>query len=414
MRSPRCSGSGWPARCSSRSTRARPERERAHRARGDAPGGAADRARASSCSRIRHVYDPEVAFVTWTSGTTGAPKPVLHTHANYLELLDRVLAPLRGDRDRSRLRERTAAHPESRSGVARAERRDLQRLVRIAGRRRGRRHGPLRSARVRGAGRVGSRSARRCSRPRRWRCCPTTPAVVDLAPLRYVRSITAPLSPLQARRFADKFGVVVLNGYGQAEIGEVIGWTAADAREHPEKLGAVGRPHPGVAIRIAPRRTGSGRRRSTSVGCSCGRRRRRSASPRRASTPTATSTPATWPASTPTGSCGSKAARATSSTAAATRCSPSTSRKCCASFPVSPRPRSSALPDDRLGEIPVAYVVTTDGRRRRRSRRRVPRAPRAVQGPGRVPARRRAAAQRGRQGAAPRTRAALMPDTLQP
>ncbi len=77
-------------------------------------------------------------------------------------------------------------------------------------------------------------------------------AVVDVAPMRYVRSITAPLSPLQARRFADKFGVVVLNGYGQAEIGEVIGWTAADAREHPEKLGAVGRPHPGVAIKIVP------------------------------------------------------------------------------------------------------------------------------------------------------------------
>ncbi len=36
------------------------------------------------------------------------------------------------------------------------------------------------------------------------------PDVVDLAPLRYVRSITAPLSPLQARRFSDKFGVVVL------------------------------------------------------------------------------------------------------------------------------------------------------------------------------------------------------------
>ena len=75
-------------------------------------------------------------------------------------------------------------------------------------------------------------------------------AVTDLAPLRYVRSITAPLSPLQARRFTDKFGVTVLNGYGQAEIGEVIGWTAADAKEHPEKIGAVGRPHPGVAIKV--------------------------------------------------------------------------------------------------------------------------------------------------------------------
>ena len=76
------------------------------------------------------------------------------------------------------------------------------------------------------------------------------PAVTDLAPLRYVRSITAPLSPIQARRFTDKFGVTVLNGYGQAEIGEVIGWTANDAREHPEKIGAIGRPHPGVAIKV--------------------------------------------------------------------------------------------------------------------------------------------------------------------
>jgi acyl-CoA synthetase (AMP-forming)/AMP-acid ligase II len=66
-----------------------------------------------------------------------------------------------------------------------------------------------------------------------------------------VRSITAPLSPVQARRFTGKFGVTVLNGYGQAEIGEVIGWTAADAREHPDKIGAAGRPHPGVTIRVA-------------------------------------------------------------------------------------------------------------------------------------------------------------------
>jgi acyl-coenzyme A synthetase/AMP-(fatty) acid ligase len=76
------------------------------------------------------------------------------------------------------------------------------------------------------------------------------PDVKDLTPLRFVRSITAPLSPLSARRFSDKFGVTVLNSYGQAEVGEVIGWTAADAREHPEKIGAVGRPHAGVAIKV--------------------------------------------------------------------------------------------------------------------------------------------------------------------
>jgi acyl-CoA synthetase (AMP-forming)/AMP-acid ligase II len=76
--------------------------------------------------------------------------------------------------------------------------------------------------------------------------------VTDLAPLRIVRSITAPLSPLQARRFKDRFGVAVLNSYGQTELGgEIVGWTAADARAHGEtKLGAVGRPHAGVELRI--------------------------------------------------------------------------------------------------------------------------------------------------------------------
>ncbi len=76
------------------------------------------------------------------------------------------------------------------------------------------------------------------------------PAVESLSPLRYVRSITAPLSPRQARRFRDKFSVFVLNGYGQAEVGEVIGWTAADATEHPGKIGSIGRPHPGVEIKV--------------------------------------------------------------------------------------------------------------------------------------------------------------------
>jgi long-chain acyl-CoA synthetase len=76
------------------------------------------------------------------------------------------------------------------------------------------------------------------------------PSVTDLAPLRYVRSITAPLSPFQARRFTAKFGVTVLNGYGQAEMGEVIGWTAADAKANPHKIGAIGRPHPNVTVRI--------------------------------------------------------------------------------------------------------------------------------------------------------------------
>src|SRR4029078_137272 len=64
-------------------------------------------------------------------------------------------------------------------------------------------------------------------------------AITDLAPLRYVRSITAPLSPIAAWRFTDKFGVTVLNGYGQAEMGEDIGWPGADTRAPPDKVCAV-------------------------------------------------------------------------------------------------------------------------------------------------------------------------------
>src|SRR4029079_15968627 len=66
-------------------------------------------------------------------------------------------------------------------------------------------------------------------------------ALDDLAPLRFVRSITAPLSVTEARRFKDRFGIAVLNSYGQTEIGrEIVGWSAADSREFGEsKLGAV-------------------------------------------------------------------------------------------------------------------------------------------------------------------------------
>jgi acyl-CoA synthetase (AMP-forming)/AMP-acid ligase II len=68
-----------------------------------------------------------------------------------------------------------------------------------------------------------------------------------------VRSITAPLSPLQARRFRDRFGITVLNGWGQTEIGgEIVGWSASDAKEFGDShLGAVGRAHENVGIKIS-------------------------------------------------------------------------------------------------------------------------------------------------------------------
>jgi long-chain acyl-CoA synthetase len=196
----------------------------------------------------RRVYEPDTAFVTWTSGTSGAPKPILHTHSSYFELLDRVLGPLRGG-----------------AGDAKRDQRPSPNLIPVSlalnagiynvlfGLRAGSASVVMDGFDTRVFAELVARFAIRSTvlPPAAMTMLADDADVADLTPLRYVRSITAPLSPLQARRFNEKFGVVVLNGYGQAEIGEVIGWTAADAREHPEKLGALGRPHPGVDIRIA-------------------------------------------------------------------------------------------------------------------------------------------------------------------
>src|SRR5207253_10339796 len=44
-------------------------------------------------------------------------------------------------------------------------------------------------------------------------------SVRDLEPLRIVRSITAPLSPVVARRFRDRFGIAVLTATGRPSLG---------------------------------------------------------------------------------------------------------------------------------------------------------------------------------------------------
>ena len=191
------------------------------------------------------TYPDDVAFVMWTSGTTGRPKPIQHTHTAYVELLDRVLGPLRGANPAA------SARPPSPNliPVSMALNAGLYNV--LFGLRAGASlvimdgFDPVTFAAL-----VARFEIRSTVLPPAAMSMLSDSAVTDLTPLRYVRSITAPLSPLQARRFVDRFGVLVLNGYGQAELGEVIGWTAADAKAHPEKLGAIGRPHPGVEIRI--------------------------------------------------------------------------------------------------------------------------------------------------------------------
>jgi long-chain acyl-CoA synthetase len=203
-----------------------------------------DAARLESCADPGD-HGPDAAFVLWTSGTTGTPKAIVHTHEAYLELLARVLGPLRAKPHDAGHRPTPNLIPVSltlnagiynvlfglRAGAAivimdRFETSTFASLI----------------------PRFGITSTVLAPAQITMLCDDAT--ITSLEPLRYVRSITAPLSPLQARRFTDRFGVFVLNGYGQAEIGEVIGWTAADAKAHADKLGAVGRPHPGVAVKV--------------------------------------------------------------------------------------------------------------------------------------------------------------------
>ena len=195
-------------------------------------------------------YDADVALLQFTSGTTGPPKPVPLRHATVVDLIDRLLEKLRGAKPSAPKRDRPPMPNlvplslslwagiyqvlfafRAGSGVVLMDRfspPDFAALVK--------RH-QLRSTVL---------------PPAALTMVLHDESVIDLSPLKIVRSITAPLSPVQARRFRDKFGVLVLNSYGQTELGgEVVGWSAADAREWGEtKLGSVGRALPGIDVTI--------------------------------------------------------------------------------------------------------------------------------------------------------------------
>ena len=198
-------------------------------------------------SAVSTTFDPAVALVQFTSGTTGEPKPVLLEHDGVLRLLEGVVAKIRGGGAPRAAAPMANLIPVSLSLWAgiynvlfaflvgapvvvmdRFATGEFAELVR--------RHG-IRSTVL---------------PPAAMTALADDEGIADLAPLRLVRSITAPLSPLQARRFKDRFGLAVLNSYGQTELGgEIVGWTAADARAHGDtKLGAVGRPHAGVELRV--------------------------------------------------------------------------------------------------------------------------------------------------------------------
>jgi acyl-CoA synthetase (AMP-forming)/AMP-acid ligase II len=192
---------------------------------------------------------PEVALVQFTSGTTGTPKPVPLRHDTVLDMLDRVVASIRkkpADASRPPMPNLVPVSLSLWAGIyqvlfafrvgapvvlmERFATSDFARLVQEHG---------IRSTVL---------------PPAAMTMLTDDETVADLVPLRIVRSITAPLSPVQARRFHDRFGVIVLNSYGQTELGgEIVGWSTADVQAHgAAKLGSVGRVHAGVEVRADP------------------------------------------------------------------------------------------------------------------------------------------------------------------
>ena len=77
------------------------------------------------------------------------------------------------------------------------------------------------------------------------------PAAADLGPVRYASSGTAPLPPRLREAFEARFGIPVLQAYGQTEaFGGIAIENVKDVLAGKRKPGSVGRPLPGVELRI--------------------------------------------------------------------------------------------------------------------------------------------------------------------
>ncbi len=205
---------------------------------------------ATTATATARAAEPGEAIIQFTSGTTGRPKAVPLRHDTVLGLLDGVIGSLRtapageGAPKRTPMPNLVPVSLSLWAGIyqvlfafrlgapvvlmERFEPVEFARLVREHG---------IRSSVLPPAAMV---------------MLARDPNVSTLEPLRYVRSVSAPLSPVHARHFHERFGVAILNGYGQTELGgEVVGWNAADWKEFgPTKLGAVGRPHAGIEVRV--------------------------------------------------------------------------------------------------------------------------------------------------------------------
>jgi long-chain acyl-CoA synthetase len=77
------------------------------------------------------------------------------------------------------------------------------------------------------------------------------PDVADLGPVRYASSGTAPLTPALREAFEERFGIPVLQAYGQTEaFGGIAIESVKDVLSGRRRPGSVGKPLPGVELRV--------------------------------------------------------------------------------------------------------------------------------------------------------------------
>ena len=348
------------------------------------------------------AHEGDIALVQWTSGTTGRPKPVLLRHSGFLKLLEPVLKKLLGagsDTIAARKAPMPNLIPTSMAlsagiyNVLFAFRVGAAAILMD-------RFDPITFAEL--VARFQLRST--VLPPAAMTMLCDTPEVTTLAPLKYVRSISAPLSPLQARRFRDKFGVdgaQLLRARPRSAARSSAGTRPTHARYGEDKLGSIGRPHEGVEVRI-DRGDGGVARPHPGHG---GRLRRRRALGDRAHADGWFRTGDVARLD-PEGFLWIEGRVSDMINRGGLKVFPGEVEEVLRLDPAVADVAVVAAPDDRLGEVPWAFVVPADPTAELRSRGRWPHSARERLAPFKIPVRfiavGRAPAQRGRQGAAPR------------
>jgi len=210
----------------------------------------ADRERAALFAAPADVADADTALVLLTSGSTGAPKGVRLTHGSAWANLRATVSAFRSDTAPSPVVDASKppnllANPVSHTAG----------IVRVL------------FALYVGRGLVMVRKfqaplVKRLLDGHRIDNLTINPAMIrmlldglepgqDLGRVRYVSSGTAPLAPATREEFERRFGVPILQAYGQTEaFGGVAIESVRDVLSGNRRPGSVGKPLPGVRIRL--------------------------------------------------------------------------------------------------------------------------------------------------------------------